>query len=410
MSSELQRIVDSLGRSTQRAVAICDRKGLILAYSSHSGEVDEVRAASILTRRTPAAAFAWSKAFGIEKAAAPVRVPANEELKMLPRVCAPVRFEGALLAYLWLVDDDGLLADNELETVQAAADAAGLALHREQLMEELERGRERELLRDLLADDPAVRAHAADELAERKFVDPNERVVAVVVRPVRDRAPMTRRDTGVRAAVEKCLAQGRAAFRAHAALPLVRQDHGLLVVSLSQSASAPDALLAAGAVVHAAISASLTSHSGWRAVVGIGDVQQDLVEAHASYRRARQAAEVAGLLESFDPVTGWWQLGVYQTLLDLPLEHLTENSLPAGLVRLMATRDASVWMQTLETYFDVGCDARAAAKVLGVQRGSLYHRLNRIEELAAVDLGRGDDRLALHLGLKLARLTGLFNR
>jgi DNA-binding PucR family transcriptional regulator len=85
------------------------------------------------------------------------------------------------------------------------------------------------------------------------------------------------------------------------------------------------------------------------------------------------------------------------------------NSLHPGLTKLFEARDAHVWLQTLECYFDLGCDARGAAKLLFINRGTLYHRLHRIEEIAGVDLSSGRDRLALHLGLKLARLAGLLD-
>jgi len=37
--------------------------------------------------------------------------------------------------------------------------------------------------------------------------------------------------------------------------------------------------------------------------------------------------------------------------------------------------------------------------------GCLYWRLARVADLLTVDLSRGDDRLKLHLALKLAELT-----
>jgi DNA-binding PucR family transcriptional regulator len=49
---------------------------------------------------------------------------------------------------------------------------------------------------------------------------------------------------------------------------------------------------------------------------------------------------------------------------------------------------------------------KETAAELFVQRGSLYHRLSRIEKITGVDLANGEDRLLLHLGLKAARLLG----
>lgn len=407
--NELQRIVDALGRNTQRAVAVHDRQGRILAYSSHDGPVDPVRAASILTRRTPAESLAWSRAQGFEKAAGPMRVPANDELGMVSRVCAPARFDGKVVAFLWLVDADESLTPEQFDQVGKSAEAVAAAVHRERLVEEIERGRERELLRDLCSEQPPLREQAADELAERGFLTRSETCVAFVVRPVQKRVAMARDDTAVREAVERGLERSRALVPPRQAIQLVRHDHALLVLGLSRRDGASGKLEQLAAELQSAVVEALDGVRGWRVVVGIGEPQAKPVDLHVSYRRAHQAAEVAGLLESFGTVTGWWQLGVYQTLLDLPLGALGVESLHPGLRRLLESRESLIWLQTLETWFDLGCDARGAAELLGLQRGSLYHRLHRIEQLAQVDLSRGDDRLALHLGLKIGRLAGLLS-
>ena len=62
---------------------------------------------------------------------------------------------------------------------------------------------------------------------------------------------------------------------------------------------------------------------------------------------------------------------------------------------------------TLEVFLDLGCNARRTADALKLHRTTLYYRLRKIEEVLGIDLEDGSDRLALHLGLKLARLGGL---
>jgi DNA-binding PucR family transcriptional regulator len=64
-------------------------------------------------------------------------------------------------------------------------------------------------------------------------------------------------------------------------------------------------------------------------------------------------------------------------------------------------------VDTLEAYLDRAGDAKATAEALSLHRATLYYRLNRIEEITGARLKTGEDRLALHLGLRLARLSGL---
>jgi sugar diacid utilization regulator len=403
--TELQQIVDSLARSTARAVSIHDRSRRLLAFSSQDSTVDELRKESILTRKGPARGFAWAKRFGIEESADPVRIPANAEIAMDARVCAPIRFDGRLLGFLWLLDPDETLPDDAMDLVRSSASAAGLAIQQGELMELIDRGRERELLRDLLSDAEDVRAHAINDLIESDLLVPDEIVAALVVRPVRDRAGMTRGDAAIRSRVERALSRSRFRIAPRHALQLVRPDHGVLLVTCS--AREVRGLAEIGDELHSHMTEHLRSDDGWTAVVGIGAPQSDLADAHTSYVQARKAAEVCGVLSSIGPVATWADLGVYRTLLQVPLSQVDMNALHPGLIRLIEARESGVWLQTLECYLDLGCDARGAAKTLHINRSTLYHRIHRIEEIAGVDLSSGDDRLALHLGMKLARLGGL---
>lgn len=405
--SELQRIVDSLAQNTKRAVSATDRNRRLLAHSSQIGSIDEVRRESILTRRGPAPAFAWARSFGVEESEVPIRIPTNDGLQMAARVCAPIRFDGKVLGFLWLIDPEVTMSDELFPLIQSAANASGLAMHQEELMIHLDRGRERELFRDLISDQQDVRAHAVDDLIESRLLVPSDCVVVLVLRPVRDRSGMTPTDTGLRARAEKVLSRTRQRFALRQALQLLRPDHGVLLVTCSTLEAKRIEEL--GVEMQERMTEAFEGEEGWRAVVGIGDPQTHLADSHVAYVQARKSAEVAGLLSSVSPVAKWSDLGVYQTLLEVPLSNVDIGSLHPGLARLSETRDSQVWLQTLECYLDLGCDARESAKVLFVNRGTLYHRVHRIEEIANVDLSSGRDRLALHLGLKLARLAGILD-
>jgi GAF domain-containing protein len=207
MVSELQRIVDSLGQRLQRAVAIDNPRMRLQAYSPHYGEVDQIRLESILQREAPREAVDWVIGLGIAKAPGPVRVAANPELGTLPRVCVPIRYQHTTLGFLWLIDADESLTDDDLRLAVEAAENAGVVMYREQLVRELERSREREHLRDLLAPDAGVRAHAASELVDADLVVPGTRVVALVVWPVQSAGEAP--DEGVRLAIDSALSRAR---------------------------------------------------------------------------------------------------------------------------------------------------------------------------------------------------------
>ncbi|MHB8339776.1 MAG: PucR family transcriptional regulator [Mycobacteriales bacterium] len=404
MSSELQRIVDALGERLRRSVAIDDRRLRIQAYSPHFGPVDETRLGSILQRQAPKQAVDWVQSLGIGDATEPTRIPAYEPLGMLPRVCVPVIYQNVKLGYLWLIESDEPLTDAQLAIAASAAEAAGVVMYRERLITELERGREREFLRDLLSPDQALRSSAAVGLLEGELLVAGKVVVAVL-RPIGgDETPDERRQV----AIDIALAQARRQLPMRHALHLARPDHGVLVIAVGgRPSTRNDPVQAAEHLCHAFDRQPEASTSEWRAVVGIGEPQPGLTDTAVSYRQASQAARIAEILPTMGNVVRWSALGIYRTLAQLPPEELAAEALHPGLVCLLSHESAEMLLSTLECFLDLAGDVKAASAELNIHRASLYYRLGKIEQLAGVDLGRGGDRLALHLGLKIAHLAGL---
>jgi sugar diacid utilization regulator len=149
---------------------------------------------------------------------------------------------------------------------------------------------------------------------------------------------------------------------------------------------------------------ALADEEGVAAVtrVGIG-APQDLPAARRSYRQALDAVSVAERVARFGRVATWDELGVYRTLVRLPRD-LDEDALHPGLVALLRDGAHEQLVETLEAYLDRAGDAKATAEALNLHRASLYYRLQRIEEITGARMKVGEDRLALHLGLRLARL------
>jgi DNA-binding PucR family transcriptional regulator len=104
----------------------------------------------------------------------------------------------------------------------------------------------------------------------------------------------------------------------------------------------------------------------------------------------------------------WSDLGVYRILVHLPLDELPEDAIPPTLLALLGNPNGREIIRSVEVYLDHAGDAKAAVEALKVHRTTLYYRLGRFSELTGLDLSDGGDRLAIHVGLKLARLAGSY--
>lgn len=399
---DLQAIIDGLADRLHRAVAVDDPHIRLLAHTAHHEQVDTHRVHSIMTLSTSPEIEAYVHRFGIKAANGPVRIPKDEGLDILARVCLPIRTQGVLQGYLWLIDDDESLTDEQLQDAQDTADEAGEVLFRNHLLDDLRRAKERELLLDMVSSESHLRGHITEEMLSTHGIRPQMSCNVLVVMVL---GGASRDATSASLLVESSLRKAiRNLPRVHS---LVATREGGLAYALFafESFENPVARIRAfGADVRSEVAAGLPPGTDVR--VGIGPTQAAVSGAPLSLRRALSVLDVVQAVPEFDPVTSWDDLGVYQVLNQFPPDELAEVAIPAGL-RALFTVNADQWLvDTLDAYLDAAGNVQETSKRLQIHRATLYYRLSRIEEITGASLGDGRDRLALHLGIKLARLLG----
>ena len=145
-----------------------------------------------------------------------------------------------------------------------------------------------------------------------------------------------------------------------------------------------------------------------RVVIGLGQVARDVNAWRSSYRDAVQAKELAQRLQTDIPLF-IGDLGVYQLILNLSdrdrLSEFCESTL--GLLTEYDLRQNADLIRTLEAFFNCHGNLSQTAEALIVHRNTLLYRMNRINEIAGIDLNRPETRLALHLALTIRRLLAL---
>ena len=369
----LQEIVDALSVRLGRPVLVDDVDLRPLAYSTQFGELDSVRTASILGRAAPDSARDVLFGHGIRAATEPVRIPADPAIGMEARVCIPIVRGNRRLGYLWLIEDRPL-EDDELKLARAAAGEAAAVLQTEADTQLDRRRREQELITALLSGDQGASVAAAAVLDADRYL-PQRPLMVCVGEP------------------EGAPSDGLDRFRARAPA-----KHAVC----GEVDGRPTVIVAAnGALRGDDLAQALRGvlGDGGSVRVGEGDAVDDLRSAPRSYRHALAALRAAADQDA--EVARWDDLRAYRLLTALPPTAMSD--LPAG-VRLLLDGGHEQLVLTLETYLDHGGDVKSTAAELWLHRTSLYYRLRRVEEVAGVDLSRGEDRLLCHVALRLARL------
>lgn len=361
-----------------------------------------MRLQSILTRDVPKGAAEWTIGAGASSAEGPFRPPIAPEIGVTAqRMCVPIRLQGNLLGFLWVLEGDDPLDEDELQSVMAAAEMIGVIIHRDMLADALDRSHARELVRDLVLDDDATRRHSAAELLDRDLFVGDEPVVAMVVTVHDEDRPLSDVERSVLAASLERLCRRVTGRRA---ISLVFRGHGLVMLSDEDPLVKGNTKQAMAAEL---VDRLQREFEGAAPAVGIGSPAPALTDFHISYAQAQRAARVARVIPGLGAVARSSDLGVYGMLARLPWDELQDEPLDDQLEKLLASGDKGEQLaMTLETFLDNAGDVQRTASELYVHRTTLYYRLQRIAELTGADLADGNDRLALHLGLKLARLNG----
>jgi sugar diacid utilization regulator len=291
-----------------------------------------------------------------------------------------VRHDGRLFGFLWVIAKDDELTEREQATVVRVAAQLGHVLWRaEQAQEDRRRGQADALRRLLSSPGPDVRAVAADELADALDWTEGARVGVLVAHAA----------TTDDAALAHLAERVRRRWDAGGLATLVDGRRLVLLVHLADERRLDDALaaaLAAGAVRAAA-----------------GAPSRGLSAAHAAFGEACAADRLLERVPALGPAARWDQLGSWALLSQLA-GAASPPAAPA-LARLLAHPSGVELAEAVEATLDHAGDVSAAAVALSMHRATLYRRLRRAEEITGLRLDRGDDRLVLHVGLRLWRMT-----
>ncbi|MDQ1913530.1 PucR family transcriptional regulator ligand-binding domain-containing protein [Paenibacillus sp. GD4] len=146
---------------------------------------------------------------------------------------------------------------------------------------------------------------------------------------------------------------------------------------------------------------------GSEITVGIGRLHRGIEGIHSSYMESRKALQLGKPIEK-DGCVPYEELGVYRILGSLDDKYDTElKSLYADTVGRLAAydelHDASL-VATLESYFANNGSVSDTADQLYVHVNTVKYRLQKIEQLTDCGVHDAEQRLLLHIGLKIHRL------
>lgn len=388
----IQEIVESLAERLGRPVMISDSRNRSLAFSEQTDGIDKFRIEAIVRFRPLPEMMDYIDRAGVEDPDDIVWVPPNPQMQSLSRTRVSVRRNGILLGYIWLINTPQHITNRERTAIYESREIVGKFLLRNQVYRMRD---EESIIQDLLSDDLFSRESAIRTISAKLSGIPKIYARSVAIACTADISDPTTIEATIRRAAHKS--------NSITTFSCTRGSSTWMTLLISKhETSLQDALSSCGAVRREVSREYSKVGHGLR--LGIGPSISDLHRLPENYEYALDALRIGRASPGSKSVVAWEELGAYKFLAQIPNGKLQETGICSGLSRLLASDANGTLFRTLEVYLDSAGHVSTASARLRIHRASLYYRLKKIEEISHMDLSSGDDRLTLHIGVRLVHL------
>jgi purine catabolism regulator len=183
------------------------------------------------------------------------------------------------------------------------------------------------------------------------------------------------------------------------AAPLLRRENGILcMLPIEESTPEPREL---AETLHERLTADYTDMT-----LALGTPAPTLADWTNTLREAEQALSLGLQIFGSNRVLAFGDLGVYRLLVllrDAPEMWAFYRETLASLVAY-DQKQGSELLKTLDAFFKHLGNLRATSNALHVHRNTLLYRLERIEQISGIDLGKAESYFALWLALQAHRV------
>lgn len=396
-NADIDELADVIGELLQNPITIEDADHKLIAYSSHGESTDQARWSTIMGRRVPEKVLTRLWKDGVFQALLtqddPVHVPAKDEVGLGKRVAIAIRRNNDVLGYIWAQEVNRPITPGDDEILRQAARAAVSRLMQRQGKRKAEEQRRKEFLWELLL------GNHTTEIAIRQKAD-----------SLQIQLP---------ASYLICIVEASGARLDQYLYPLMLRDklywvvdgaQIILLIGLTEVRREPDDVLIRKVEQFLTDSLEkLEAHvSEGQVIAGYGLGYKSYTDIVKSYREALHAVKVKKLFpRETDGIHGYHELGIYRYLLQVKQWEEEQGYRNERIEKLRRyDRDnQTAMLETLETFLDAAGKVNVTAQRLHVHINTLSYRLRRVEEIVRVDLENMNQRAALYLELKMAKLN-----
>ncbi|MFJ6027788.1 PucR family transcriptional regulator [Pseudarthrobacter sp. NPDC092424] len=387
LEEDLFAIAQTTARLTSSHVVIEDAANKLLAYSTVSNDIDELRKASILARRGPRKYELLLKDLGayreLHRTRLPVRVPARPQDGLRERVAVALFAGKRIMGYIWLQETgEGFGPDIDYVLSGAAARAsAELIRYRNQQSVHMQEDR---IARLLSGPDEAAASARSEKI-------PEDRPAALILLGL----PATESQ-----ADDAALKQGElanlasihaAAYKTSAVVGQYKGQPAVVVPGLQTAGAEAGLRSLAEAIIRDA-----GKHLGIHPFAAISPLVPELAALHSVTLTAEALLACAATADDTRVATLDGFEG--EVLFREAVENFTSSPFRHRKLAALLATDRELAL-TLQAYFDACLDVAEAARRLVLHKNTVYYRVSKAARSTGLAFGNPRDALVtlLHL-------------
>lgn len=393
----LEEFADRISEVLNCPITIEDANHRLLAYSTHDERTDQARIATIIGRRVPEKVInnLWKEGIipKLLETNEPVRVKNINEIGLGDRIAISIWKNEEVLGFIWAVEIEKALGDEEVELLKKAANVLKNKLLQLQIRKYKREERSQEFFWKLLTGHIKSRQEISEAFYEAQITAPSTFSIATF-RFQEDITPEAERQISY----------------------MLKTMHRLKIILYTIDCNDLILLLSLDAVenpldeqrdfvdyfrgnmyerfdvtqIKASCSSIYSSH--------------DHIEK--SYKEALNVLDMKSKFpEETKEIINYQELGIYQ-FLDVILDKRVQDQFENHSLKKLTDYDLrhnSNLVETLEVFLNNDNNINEAAKELNVHMNTLSYRLKRISEIGDINLKDVNQKMTLYIDIKLMK-------
>jgi len=393
----LEDIAERISEVLECPITIEDVNHRLLAYSTHDECTDPARISTIIGRRVPEKVInnLWKDGIiqNLLKTDEPVRVKQIDEVGLGNRVAISIWRNNEVLGFIWALEIQKTLSEEELQLLKMAAKAVKNKLLNLQARKTKIEERNQEFFWKLLTG----HISSYEEIQEgfHKLHLSLPAVYSVLI---------LKFQSEITESIEKQLQYLlQTTQKVQTLLSTIDFDQIIMLIAPNETQPLQD----------------LKSFLNWTVTqlkerfmiqqvkTSIGGIYTDLTNIEKSYR---EALSVLSIKDRFphetDGLDSYSELGIYQYL-DLFYEKRKKDGFVNYSLNKLKEYDQkhhTNLVETLEVFLDHDSNVNVAARQLNVHINTLSYRLKRIAQIAEIDLNNPNQKMTIYLDIKVDKM------